>query len=160
MLIVKHLLLFVYPLFFIILYDQEILNEYECSLFMYSYMRSPLVYWGEMVKFIFSSINVSTLRSPEGDGDIFFVVPSSNRRAAAIWLIPEHEFTSESLHEFPDPRPFLRNISSDMQSLAHSSALTWAPNLIERTSSIISLLYMASRYFPQLFHLRDCFSLI
>lgn len=141
---VKHLLLFVYPLFFIVLYDQEILNKYECSFFMCSYMRSPLVYWGEMVKFIFSSINVSTLRPPEGAGDSFFVVPSSNRRATAIWLIPEHEFTSESLHKLPNPRPFLRTTSSDVQSLAHSSALTWPPNLIERTSRIISPLYMAS----------------
>lgn len=93
--------------------------------------------WGVgMVKSILSSINVSTLRPPEGAGEGFFVVPSSDRRPAAIWLILVHEFTSESLHGFPDPRPQVRNISSGVQSLSSGSTLTWAPNLIGCTRSI------------------------
>lgn len=89
-----------------------------------------------VVKSILSSINVSTLRPPEGAGDGFFVVPSSDRRPAAIWLILVHEFTSESLHGFPDHRPQVRNISSGVQSLSSGSTLTWAPNLIGYTRSI------------------------
>lgn len=113
------------------------INRY--SLFMWDDMLSRLVYWGVgvgMVKSILSSINVSTLRPPEGAGEGFFVVPSSDRRPAAIWLILVHEFTSESLHGFPDPRPQVRNISSGVQSLSSGSTLTWAPNLIGCTRSI------------------------
>lgn len=90
-----------------------------------------------MVKSILSSINVSTLRPPEGAGDGFFVVPSSDRRPAAIWLMLVHEFTSESLHGYADPWPQVCNISSGVQSLSSGSTPTWTPNLIGFSRSII-----------------------
>lgn len=112
-----------------------------------------------MVKSILSSINVSTLRSPEGTGDGFFVVPSSDRRPAAIWLILVHEFTSESLHGFADPRLQVCNISSGAQCLSSGSTLTCAPNLIGCTKSIIWLSCMLfERVFFFFFgtHLKHC----
>lgn len=72
-----------------------------------------------------------------------FLVLSSNRQAGAIWLILEHEFTSESFHELSDTRPLLWNISFDMQSLPHSSALTQALSLIQQSSASFHALYMA-----------------
>lgn len=61
------------------LYSQFYVRRYAFSL-------GALERWGGagMVKSILSSINVSTLRPPEGAEDGFFVVPSSDRRPAAI----------------------------------------------------------------------------
>ncbi len=72
-----------------------------------------------------------------------FLVLSSNGQAGAIWLILEHEFTSESFHELSDTRPLLWNISFDMQSLPRSSTLTWALSLIQQSSASFHALYMA-----------------
>lgn len=56
---------------------------------------------------------------------VFFLVLSSNRQAGAIWLILEHEFTSESFHELSDTPPLLWNISFDMQSPPYTVAAHW-----------------------------------
>lgn len=73
--------------FFTIPYDEGILNESVFTFYVrrYAFLLGVLRGWRVgMVKSILSSINVSTLRPPEGAGDGFFVVPSSDRRPAAI----------------------------------------------------------------------------